>query len=293
MSRRWELRARCDTLGADRRGSIQHLVNGPPAASVIVRARDEASTVGRVLSLLHRQTVRPEIIVVDSGSTDGTDRIAGELCDRLIRIAPHDFTYGYALNMGAAAASADVHFALSAHCFPPDDEWIARSLALYARADVAGTGGHDAGTPEVFYQDHGHARTHPHIGFSNHASSWRADVWHEFPFDERLGAAEDKEWGLRVTRAGWVLAFSREVNVDMSHAWCSARELFVRERRCASALASFGQLGPYGLDDLARDWWNALPRDHHSRAFHRFVNYRRWAGLAGRWLGVHGGLARP
>lgn len=278
---------------ASRRDTIRRRVNGRPVASVIVRARNEASTVGRVLSLLHRQTVRPEIIVVDSGSTDGTDRIAGDLCDRLIRIAPQDFTYGYALNVGAAAASADVHFALSAHCFPPDADWIARTLALYVRADVAGTGGHHPGAVDVFYQDHAHARAHPYIGFSNHAASWRADVWRDFPFNERLGAAEDKEWGLRVTRAGWVLAFSPEVNVDMSHAWRSARESFARERRCAAALASFGQLGPYGLGDLGRDWWCILPRDRHSRAFHRFVNYRRCAGLAGRWVGVRSSLSPP
>lgn len=256
------------------------------AASVIVRARNEGSTIGHVLSLLRRQSVRPEIIVVDSGSTDGTDRIAGKLCDRLIRIAPQDFTYGYALNLGASAATADIHFALSAHCFPPHAEWIARSLALYDRADVAGTGGHEPRATNVFYQDYAHARAHPYIGFSNHASSWRADVWRDFPFDEGLGAAEDKEWGLRVTKAGWLLAFSPEVAVDMSHAWSSAREMFVRERRCAMALASIGQLSPYGLRELAGEWWNRLPDDRHSRAFHRFVNYRRCAGLAGRWIGA-------
>lgn len=268
-------------------------MNDRPAASVIVRARNEASTIGRALSLLRRQTVRPEIVVVDSGSTDGTDRIADELCDRLIRIAPQDFTYGHALNLGAAAATAEVHFALSAHCFPPHAEWIARSLALYARADVAGTGGHDPRATEVFYQDHAHARAHPHVGFSNHASSWRAQVWRDFPFDETLGAAEDKEWGLRVTRAGWVLAFSPEVVVDMSHAWRSAREVFARERRCTAALASLGQLGPYGLGDLARDWWSSLPGDRHARAFHRLLNYRRTAGLAGRWIGTREGRTRP
>src|SRR5919108_616760 len=45
-------------------------------ASVIVRARDEAASIGRTLSLLARQTLVPEVIVVDSGSRDDTVAIA-------------------------------------------------------------------------------------------------------------------------------------------------------------------------------------------------------------------------
>ena len=43
-----------------------------PPASVIVRTSDSASTVGALLDDLERQTIRPEIVVVDSGSSDRT-----------------------------------------------------------------------------------------------------------------------------------------------------------------------------------------------------------------------------
>jgi hypothetical protein len=82
----------------------------------------------------------------------------------------------------------------------------------------------------VYYQDAEHAREHPFWGFSNHASSWRAEVWAEHRFDERLPWAEDREWVQRVTEAGWVIAFDPELSVDMSHAWRSPRELFRRQR---------------------------------------------------------------
>ena len=36
--------------------------------------------------------------------------------DRLIEISPEEFTFGHALNLGAEAASAPIHFALSSHC---------------------------------------------------------------------------------------------------------------------------------------------------------------------------------
>jgi rhamnosyltransferase len=147
----------------------------PPRATVIVRARDEERTIGRTLEALRDQSVPAEVIVVDSGSTDRTLEIANKYCDRLIEIPADSFTFGHALNAGARAASAPVHFALSAHCFPERPDWIERSIAHYRRMDVAGTHGAHAlpdGRPleAVLHQDAAHARAHPWWGFSNHAS---------------------------------------------------------------------------------------------------------------------------
>lgn len=162
-----------------------------PAASVIVRSHNEEAAIGRALASLQRQTIRPEIIVVDSGSTDRTVEIARAACDRLIEIPSASFSYGRALNIGADAARADVHFALSAHCVAERADWVERSLALYEREDVAGTcgGSHGPdGSPlnAVFHQTVADARDNPCWGFSNHASAWRAKVWRKFPFDEQI-----------------------------------------------------------------------------------------------------------
>jgi rhamnosyltransferase len=261
-----------------------------PAASAIVRCRDELPTLERALASLRAQTVRPEIIVVDSGSTDGSLAVARRLADRVIELAPGEFSYGRALNVGARAAAAPVHFALSAHCFAPP-HWVERALAHYTRADVAATNGIQTfadGTPITapFFQDAAHARSNPWWGFSNHASSWRADVWRRFAFDERLEAAEDREWAWRVTAAGWRIAFDPALWVDMSHAWkASPGAVYARRRREARAIASFARTSPYTLRDLVRDWWSELPADRHSAAAHRVLNVRRLAGLAGRYVG--------
>ena len=261
-----------------------------PRASVIVRARNEEPTIGRTLELLRVQTVESEIIVVDSGSRDRTVEIAQRLCDLLIEIPQSEFTYGRALNVGARAASAPVHFALSAHCFPERHDWIERSLARYARDDVAATNGiqgFNDGSPvlEPFYQDAEHAHSNPFWGFSNHASSWRASVWEEFPFDERIDYAEDREWSLRVLDAGWVIVFDPELWVDIAHMWSSSTEFFRRQRFAARAIASFASLPPYGLRDALRDWWSGIPQDQRPAAYHR-LNYRRTAGIAGKYVGL-------
>jgi rhamnosyltransferase len=259
-------------------------------ASVIVRAKDEEPAIERALRLVRAQTVDVELITVDSGSTDGTVEVARAYSDRVIEIPAEDFGFGYALNVGARSASAPVHFALSAHCFPERRDWIERSLAHYERQDVAGTAGlrhFDDGRPieEVHYQDAAHARRNPYWGFSNHAASWRASVWEQFPFDETVEAAEDKEWALRVLEAGWVIAVDPALWVDYSHVWRSGvLSTYRREKRCARAIARFAGLSEYPLRKCLGEWWSEMPDDRHSPLLHR-LDYRRMAGLAGKYAG--------
>ena len=265
--------------------------NPVPRASVIVRTKDSALTLGRVLSLLRAQTVPAEIIVVDSGSRDETLAMARETADRVIEI--DRFSFGYALNMGAAAARAPIHFALSSHAFPPDERWIERSLAKYDRPDVAGTSG--APTPPTspepllttFHQTLPDALNDPFRGFSNTGSSWRADVWATFPFDDQLAACEDKEWGLRVLAAGWTIAIDATLSVSDGHRrHAGLRQLYRRTRREFAAIASFAPVEPYTVRDLLREWLTDVPAHAPYRGWRRRLNYFRFVEL----LGKHEGL---
>ncbi len=260
-----------------------------PRASAIVRVKNEAATLERTLSSLRAQTVVPEIIVVDSGSTDGSLEIARGNCDALVEIPSSQFSYGRALNIGAQRASSPFHFALSSHCVAPR-HWVEGALAHYDASEVAGVCGTQTfsdKTPVLrpFVQDAAYAAAHPRWGFSNHASSWRAAAWERFPFNEDLDYTEDKEWAHRVLRAGWTIVFDPALWVDMSHGWQNSVDFYHRQRRATLATSTFISLPRYGLRELAVDWWTDIPRDRHSRAFHRFVNYRRMAGMLGLYRG--------
>lgn len=261
-----------------------------PRASVVVRAKNEARDIERTFRALRRQTVQVEIVVVDSGSTDGTVEIARRYADRLVEIPAESFTYGHALNVGAEAARAPVHFSLSAHCFPERADWVERSLRHYERDDVAGTNGIQTfpdGTPveEVFFQDAQHVRANLLWGFSNHAASWRAELWRELPFDAELTSSEDRKWALQVTEAGWVIAYDPALWVDLSHQW-DGGALFQYRRRAMETrgLGEFAPLPPYRARDAVREWWTP-PDRRHSALFHR-VNYRRLAGILGKYRGL-------
>jgi len=256
---------------------------------VIVRCKDEEKFLECALRSLRRQTVEPEIIVVDSGSTDRSLEIAKRWCDKLIEIPAESFTFGHALNVGAESASAPFHFALSAHCHAHRDDWIELALTRYERSDVGAVCGYHAlpdGSPliGVFYQDAKHARAHPFWGFSNHGSSWRASVWKEHEFDATILSSEDREWAQRITEAGWVIAFDPQLAVDMSHAWRTPGELFRRQRLAARAIAGFNDVTEYRLRDAVREWWSLVPDQRHSPWLYR-IDPRRLGGLAGKYAG--------
>ena len=263
-----------------------------PDATVIVRTRDKADTIERTLAGLRRQTHRVEIVIVDSGSKDGTLDIARRYCDRLIEIPPTEFTYGGALNVGAQAAAGSVHFALSAHCVPEREDWIELSLEHYERSDVAGTGGYDHvphGLPErsVVYQDKEMLRANPYWGFSNHASSWRSELWQRFPFNEELEAAEDREWSWRVLQEGWVIAMDRRLGVPTPHRVVEGyRAWYRRHRRESRDLARFVPLAPYTRLDALEEWWDVGGRRRRFGLRAR-VSPRRIAAIVAKYQGIN------
>jgi rhamnosyltransferase len=258
-----------------------------PRASVVVRTLDSADTLQACLKSLRAQTVAPEIIVVDSGSTDHTMAMAERLADRTIQIARASFSYGAALNRGAAIAAAPIHFALSSHCVLSRRDWIERSLRHYERPEVAATNGQVTrpdGAPllEAMVLT---AQTHqpnPLWGFSNHASSWRAEVWRQEPFDETLIASEDFEWSDRVLARGFAIVFDPSLTVPGHHLRAQGpRALYRRSRREWLATAPFRGLTPPTARDALLQWWSEHPPG--TKLHRQRLSPYRIAMIAGRY----------
>jgi GT2 family glycosyltransferase len=260
-----------------------------PPATVVVRTLNSAATVVATLDSLRSQTVRPEIIVVDSGSTDETLVIAERMADRTVHIEPGRFTFGRALNIGAQAARAPVHFALSSHSVAERRDWIERALEHYERPDVAGAVGQATrpdGDPltEVFLQTAAEEPANPFWGFSNHASSWRASVWREFPFREDLTACEDLEWSARVRKAGHVIVYDPALVVYSSHRLTQGLGTFYRRvRKETLGVAEFRDIEPMAAREALRQWWSPEHHDRGSGRARQLVSPTRVAQLAGRW----------
>ena len=262
-----------------------------PSASVIVRAHDSRDDLEQLLLLLRGQTAAAELVVVDSGSRDGSVDVSARLADQLLQPEAGTYSPGRSLNLGAANASGEVLMAFSSHCRPPADDWIERCLAHYSRADVVATNGAardpDKRPFEVFFQDGAHARANPQWGFSNDASSFRAAAWREHPFDEEVRTAEDRLWAIDVTARGWVIAHDARLCVSQEHRYQhGTANYFRRSRRELIVIGSNVAMPPYPLSSLVRDWWTEAPaNDRYPPSVHRFLNYRRAAGLLGIYMG--------
>jgi rhamnosyltransferase len=258
-------------------------------STVIVRTQNSVGTIEALLGDLASQSVRHELVAVDSGSTDGTLAVVERACDRVLRLPPEEYRPGRALNAGAESATGDVLFVVSSHCRLPRRDWMEQALALYADGRVAATNGADRdplgrALSGTHLQAAAEARANPYWGFSNHASSLRRAAWREHPFSETLPTAEDKEWALRVLDAGWTIAYRPELLVDMTHRWRQGTLRFLRRERLeAYVLGSYLPLQSYGLRELAGEWWSPpFPRRQLAR---ERVNPRRLAGLVGKYLG--------
>ena len=264
----------------------------PPHVTAIIRAKDRERLLGRAIESLRRQTVPVEVVVVDSGSTDRTVAIARELADRVIEIAPDAFSYGGALNTGAAAASGDVHVALSSHCELPREDWVEIALGHLEDPAVAATNSsrfrpHGAGRLQnVIVQHEPQPSDDLYWGFSNHAATWRAEVWRRFPFDETLTACEDKEWALRVREAGHTIVFDPRLYVSGGHRRREGpRALFERTAKEAEALREHAGGRPISLAATGRLWWTYFPNREGKRSLKSLASPLRMIEISGRWAG--------
>ena len=256
-------------------------------ASVVIRVRDEAAALRRLLDLLALQDAPHEVVVVDHASSDGSGAVAQAAGARVVPIA--DFTFGRALNAGTALCGAPVVVALSAHAFPRDGGWLERMAAALDDPAVACAFGAERdpeGRPLIrpVRQDAALARAHPEWGYSNGAGAFRAALWRERPFREDLTGTEDREWALWALEAhGGVCLLDPALAVDHDHTGDSLARTFARSRREARGYAAFLDLPPYGVRDAAHEWW-ADQGWHRSRARAR-LDPRRVAHLAGKWAG--------
>ncbi|MBV9545756.1 MAG: glycosyltransferase family 2 protein, partial [Chloroflexi bacterium] len=107
--------------------------------AVVIRAKNEARFIGDTLAAIFQPgaLLPRQVVVVDSGSTDGTQDIVRSFPTTLIQIKPEHFTYGYALNLGIANVEADIVASLSAHSLPADVDWLRNLLVPFRQPTVA------------------------------------------------------------------------------------------------------------------------------------------------------------
>jgi len=273
--------------------------------SVVIRTLNEARYLGGLLQSIERQDtdgLGVEVVLVDSGSTDGTLQIAEAHGCKILHIRREDFSFGRSLNIGCEAAQGEYLVITSGHCVPVNDQWLKSLVEPLAQGKADYVYGRQLGGPQTTFSEsriftkYFPAQSEiPQSGsYCNNANSaLLKSSWQRFRFNEELTGLEDMELAQRLQRGGGKLAYVAEAGVYHYHheSWSQVRRRFERE---AIALQRIMPHVHVSLWDVARYISSSVWRDLRSAAreggllgsLSSILRYR-WNQYWGSYLGNH------
>ena len=260
-----------------------------PKASVVVLTLNAGPDFAATLDGVFAQKTDHdfEVIVLDSGSTDGTRELARARGATVHTVPASDFDHGATRDLGLSLAAGEYAALLVQDAVPLDDRWLASMVenlesdplvaGVYGRqiprpgssplarvlVTNAPTAGHErreqyAGGPER-YRALPPAERRALALFDNVSSCLRRSVWEEIPFG-RTGFGEDLRWGERVVDRGHKLVYEPRSAVVHSH---ERGPLYDLRRHYAEGLLLLELFGLAPVPTLLRLLLNALLASAH------------------------------
>lgn len=245
--------------------------------SIVIRTLDEARYLGELLESIARQRTpgfEVEVVLVDSGSTDGTLEIAERHGCVITHIRREEFSFGRSLNRGCEAARGDILVMISGHCVPVDHGWLEALCRPVAEGVVQYSYGRQVGGPEsrfsecqIFAKYYPERSRIPQDGFfcNNANSAISREAWSRYRFDEEVTGLEDMELAKRLYGDGGRIGYVAEACVHHYHAesWKQVRRRFEREALALQRIMPQIQmrrrdLVRYVVSSILHDWRCAL-----------------------------------
>lgn len=264
-----------------------------PIASVIIPAKNEARRIRSCLDAIFSQEFPGpfEVIVIDSGSSDGTVELLSQYDIRLHQIPPEEFGHGRTRNLGALLARGANLVFLNADATPTSRDWLGHLVGELEPDDVAGVygrqmAGADGYPMEHFFLDywygprrriqqmeHGRADLDA-VFFSTVNCALKRSLWDRFPFSETIVMTEDQYWSRKVIEEGYKLVYAPEAAVWHSHNYTLTKAF---RRFFDSGWSSEASYLPHGRGSTLELVRRTL--DYPAREAAYLVRRRQW-----RWL---------
>ena len=254
--------------------------------SVVIPVKNGGADLARCLVGIAAQEVgeEVEVVVIDSGSTDGSPDRARAAGAVVHGIPPEEFGHGRTRNLGVELARGETVVFTSQDAVADDSGWLARLVsASRSGPDVAGARPHGAAggrrrPPERFFLDFMYGPgprvqrldrdaelTFETTLFSNVNAAIPRGILERYPFRDDLTMSEDQEWSRRVLRDGFALVYEPRAAVRHSHAYTvrsafrrffdsgvSAEHAYVEGDESRAALRRAG--ARYAQEELAWLW---------------------------------------
>ena len=218
----------------------------PPKVSVVIPTLNAGPGFEELLIKLTSQggDFEREILIVDSGSVDGTVRLARRYGATVHEISKSEFNHGATRNLGISLACGEYVALTVQDAVPLDERWLAamienlendeRVAVVYSRhvprpkssiltrtlVNNLATASlkrreQEINDPEEYRALRPVERRRV-AAFDNVSSCLRRSVWEKFSF-ERTNFAEDLRWGKRVIEAGYKVVYEPSSVVVHSH----------------------------------------------------------------------------
>lgn len=202
--------------------------------SIIIRVKNEAENLKECLSRVYQCGLRDlEVIVVDSGSSDGSQNVAVEFGAQVVTYDRDVWSWGHALNLGIKFAKHKYILCLSAHCFLTDSSSLKSAIADFEKqANLVVLYGKQHAIPEINlfeeteylelskfegkdygYEDLVSGRC-PFV--SNSCAMFSKSKWEQEQFDDSLQSLEDYDWAVKVIEDG-IIRYSDCLGIYHSH----------------------------------------------------------------------------
>lgn len=210
--------------------------------SVIIPTKNAGEEFEELLRRLQKQEAigKCEVVIVDSGSSDGTVAIAKRHGAQVVHIPPAEFTHAFARNRGSELGDGEYLLFLVQDALPDTDYWLWQMITALEANNLAAVSCAEQPRPDadLFYRFFSHTQyetqglnrdrimawdqtcssymgVRSNAQLSDIAALIRHDIFKHYRY--RSPYAEDLELGLRLIRDGHRLGFLNSVRVVHSH----------------------------------------------------------------------------
>jgi rhamnosyltransferase len=245
-----------------------------PPISIIMRSYNEGWALRETLPALRAQDYKNwELIVIDSGSTDGSvDLIRQAKPAHFIQITPKEYNPSRVMNHGMDLARSEFGIFLNADATPQGNNWLRPLVAALQDPQVAAVFGRQIPRPDcqaVFAHDYDRCfganreSTRWDHFFSMVSSGLRKDIWSQRGFLEKMQYSEDDEYTRWCREQGFRVIYVPESVVMHSHNY-TPQQAYKRSFGEAKALAAVWNDEPTKINfsrTVVCGWTNDARRD--------------------------------